>query len=113
VDRDRKAQFVLTGSSNFLLLEKISQTLAGRTAVLHLLSFSRIELEKGGFSFGDYEDLIFKGQYPRIYDRDIAPPDFYPAYIQTYVERDVRMMKNIGNVNAFIQFVQLCAGRTD
>jgi len=112
VDRDRKAQFVLTGSLNFLLMEKISQTLAGRTAVLHLLPFSRIELENGGFSFDDYEDLIFKGQYPRIYDRDIAPPDFYPAYIQTYVERDVRMMKNIDDINAFIQFVQLCAGRT-
>lgn len=112
VDRNRKAQFILTGSSNFLLMEKVSQTLAGRTAVLHLLPFSRIELEKGGFSFDDYEDLLFKGQYPRIYDRDIAPPNFYPAHIQTYVERDVRMMKNIGDANAFIQFVQLCAGRT-
>jgi uncharacterized protein len=112
VDRDKKVQFVLTGSSNFLLMEKISQTLAGRTAVLHLLPFSRLELEKGGFVFRDYDALIFKGQYPRIYDRDIAPSDFYPAYIQTYVERDVRMMKNIGDVNAFIQFVQLCAGRT-
>ena len=104
--------FILTGSSNFLLIEKISQTLAGRTAILHLLPFSRLELEKGGFSFDDYETLIFRGQYPRIYDRDIALPDFYPAYIQTYVERDVRMIKNIGDINAFIQFVQLCAGRT-
>jgi hypothetical protein len=112
VDNNRKIRFVLTGSSNFLLMGKISQTLAGRAAVLHLLPFSYRELENGGFAFGDYEALIFKGQYPRIYDRDIDPPDFYPAYIQTCVERDVRMMKNIGDINAFIQFVQLCAGRT-
>jgi predicted AAA+ superfamily ATPase len=106
VDQNRQAQFILTGSSNFLLLEKISQTLAGRTAVLHS------ELETGGELAAQYESLIFKGQYPRIYDRQIAPTDFYPAYIQTYIERDVRMMKNIGDINNFIQFTQLCAGRT-
>lgn len=108
VDENRRVQFILTGSSNFLLMEKISQTLAGRTAVLHLLPFSFHELEP----LPDrYESLIFKGQYPRIYDRDISPTDFYPAYIQTYVERDVRLMKNIGDINAFIQFTRLCAGR--
>jgi len=112
VDGDRQIQFILTGSSNFLLLEKISQTLAGRTAVLHLLPFSYSELEPNVTPFEHYESLIFKGQYPRIYDRDIPPTDFYPSYIQTYVERDVRMMKNIGDINAFIQFIQLCAGRT-
>jgi len=58
-----------------------------------------------------YENLIFKGSYPRIYDRGIAPTDFYPAYIQTYVEKDVRLLKNIGDINAFIQFTRLCAGR--
>ncbi len=108
VDENRQIQFVLTGSSNFLLMEKISQTLAGRTAVLHLLPFSFAELEP---SVEQYESLIFKGLYPRIYDRDIAPTDFYPAYIQTYIERDVRLIKNIGDSNAFIQFIRLCAGR--
>ena len=108
VDANRQVQFILTGSSNFLLIEKISQTLAGRTAVLHLLPFSLQELEPIA---GQYESLIFKGQYPRIYDRDIAPTDFYPSYIQTYVERDVRLMKNIGDINSFIQFTHLCAGR--
>lgn len=108
VDENRQIQFILTGSSNFLLMEKISQTLAGRTAVLHLLPFSLKELEPLTDS---YETLIFKGQYPRIYDRTIPPPDFYPSYIQTYVDRDVRMIKNIGDINAFIQFTQLCAGR--
>jgi uncharacterized protein len=108
VDENRQIQFILTGSSNFLLMEKISQTLAGRTAVLHLLPFSLVELQPVP---EQYEGLIFKGQYPRIYDRDIAPTDFYPAYIQTYVERDVRLIRNIGDINAFIQFTRLCAGR--
>jgi len=108
LDENRQIQFILTGSSNFFLMEKISQTLAGRTAVLHLLPFSLQELEPLANS---YENLIFKGQYPRIYDRTIPPPDFYPSYIQTYVDRDVRMIKNIGDINAFIQFTQLCAGR--
>jgi predicted AAA+ superfamily ATPase len=108
VDENRQVQFILTGSSNFLLMEKISQTLAGRTAILHLLPFSFEELEPGA---EQYESVIFKGQYPRIYDRAIAPADFYPAYIQTYIEKDVRLMKNIGDINAFIQFTQLCAGR--
>lgn len=108
VDEDRQIHFVLTGSSNFLLMEKISQTLAGRTVVLHLLPFSFTELEP---LEGPYEKMIFKGQYPRIYDRDISPTDFYPSYIQTYVDRDVRMIKNISDFNAFIQFTQLCAGR--
>jgi hypothetical protein len=89
-------------------MERISQTLAGRTAVVYLLPFSFAELAPGTES---YESLIFKGRYPRIFDRDIAPTDFYPAYIQTYVERDVRLMKNIGDSNAFIQFIRLCAGR--
>ena len=108
VDENRQLQFILTGSSNFLLMEKISQTLAGRTAVLHLLPFSFVELEPVA---EQYESMIFKGRYPRIYDRDIAPTDFYPSYIQTYVEKDVRLMKNIGDINAFIQFTRLCAGR--
>lgn len=108
VDENQQIRFILTGSSNILLMEKISQTLAGRTAVLNLLPFSFAELGSSGI---DYESMIFKGLYPRIYDRDIAPTDFYPAYIQTYVERDVRLIKNIGDINAFIQFTRLCSGR--
>ena len=108
VDGNRQIQFILTGSSNFLLMEKISQTLGGRTAVLHLLPFSLAELKPDAERL---ESVIFQGQYPRIYDRDMAPTDFYPAYIQTYIERDVRLLKNIGDYNAFIQFTRLCAGR--
>lgn len=112
VDQSRAVQFVLTGSSNFLLMEKISQTLAGRTAVLHLLPFAFSELEAGELFPDQYESLIFKGQYPSVYDRDLDPTDFYPAYIQTYIEKDVRMLKNIGDMNTFIHFTQLCAGHT-
>lgn len=108
VDENRQIQFILTGSSNFLLMEKISQTLAGRTAVLNLLPLSLKELESLPVS---YENMIYKGQYPRIYDRDLSATDFYPSYIQTYVDRDVRMIKNIVDTIAFIQFTQLCAGR--
>lgn len=112
VDSDRDAQFILSGSCNFLLLENVSQTLAGRSAILYLLPFSMPELDSSGLGFEQYERTIFTGQYPRIYDREIAPTDFYPSYIQTFVERDVRSIKNILDLNAFIQFLQLCAGRT-
>lgn len=108
VDEKRTIQFILTGSSNFLLLERISQSLAGRTAILHLLPLSLEELPPGDAS---YERVIFRGRYPRIFDREIAPTDFYPAYLQTYVERDVRLTKNIGDLDSFIRFVRLCAGR--
>ncbi|MFN3982493.1 MAG: ATP-binding protein [Caldilinea sp.] len=108
VDEKRTIQFILTGSSNFLLLERISQSLAGRTAILHLLPLSLEELPPGDAS---YERVIFRGRYPGIFDREIAPTDFYPAYLQTYVERDVRLMKNIGDLDSFIRFVRLCAGR--
>ncbi len=104
-------QFVLSGSQNFQLLESISQSLAGRTALFTLMPFSYSELKADGFDFNTVEDLIFKGGYPRIYDKDIAPADFYPFYISTYIERDVRQIKNIENIRSFMQFIQLCAGR--
>ncbi len=112
VDRKPTARFILTGSSNFLLMERISQSLAGRTAVLHLLPFSLSELAQGGYTFERYENLIFRGQYPPLYDRSLSPADFYPSYIQTYIERDVRLLKNIGDLDTFVRFTRLCAGRT-
>ena len=111
VDTQPEAKFILTGSANFLLMEQISQTLAGRSALLTLLPLSLTELASSGRLPATYEEAIFAGQYPRLYDRAIHPTDFYPSYIQTYVERDVRLLKNIADLNAFIRFVQLCAGR--
>ena len=112
VDDKQHIQFVLTGSQNFQLLQGITQSLAGRTMLLKLLPFSLSELGKAGIDFSNYEDAIFKGLYPGIYDRKINPQFFYPSYIGTYIEKDVRQIKNIENLNNFTRFLQLCAGRT-
>lgn len=109
VDENKEIKFVLSGSQNFLLLEQINQSLAGRTAIIKLLPFSLEELKLGVNS--DPFSSIFKGMYPPIYDRKIPPTDFYNNYIQTYVERDVRKIKNIGNLSDFRRFLSLCAGR--
>lgn len=103
--------FILAGSHNFQLMEGVNQSLAGRTAILRLLPFSHQEMREGGILTKDINEEIFNGGYPRIYDKSIAPTDYYPFYIQTYVERDVRQMKNIGDLSRFVRFVRLCAGR--
>ncbi len=112
VDDKQHIQFVLTGWQNFQLLQGITQSLAGRTMLLKLLPFSLSELVKAGIDFNNYEDAIFKGLFPGIYDRKIKPQFFYPSYIGTYIEKDVRQIKNIENLNSFTRFLQLCAGRT-
>lgn len=105
-------QFILTGSQSLLLSEKVSQTLAGRTAILKLLPFSISELEETGqFSEDGYEDWIFRGFYPRIYDQKMVPADFYPFYFETYLQRDVREIQNVRDLSQFSNFVRLCAGR--
>lgn len=105
-------KYVLTGSQNFLLLEKISQSLAGRTAVLHLLPFATSELERAELMPENLDLVLLQGKYPPIFDRPVDPTDFYPAYIETYLERDLRTMKNIGDLSLFRKFLILCAGRT-
>ncbi|MBN2831606.1 MAG: ATP-binding protein [Candidatus Omnitrophica bacterium] len=112
VDRSNKAgRFILTGSQNILLQENISQTLAGRVAILKLLPFSLEELKNTRYEPDSAEEYIFTGAYPRIYDKKIDPHDWYPNYIQTYIERDVRLIKNIPDLNTFQKFIKLCAGR--
>jgi predicted AAA+ superfamily ATPase len=103
--------FVLSGSQNFLLLEQISQSLAGRAAILKLLPFSLSELSDSAIDFNHWEEAVFKGFYPRLHDKQIHPVDFYPSYISSYIERDVRQIQNIENLASFSRFVQLCAGR--
>lgn len=113
VDESKEmGKFILTGSQNFLLLEKITQSLAGRVAVLHLMPLGMNELDKAGLLPGEVDKLLFSGMYPALYDRHINPPDYYPSYIQAYIERDVRSVKNIGDLAAFQRFVKLCAGRS-
>lgn len=107
----REGMYCLAGSHNFLLMESISQSLAGRTAILKLLPFSHSEMCNAKILPKTTDEEIFYGSYPRIFDKSIAPTDYYPPYIQTYLERDVRTLKNIGNMSDFLRFTQLCAGR--
>lgn len=128
VDNDGSpGKFILTGSQNFLLLNKISQSLAGRCAVLHLLPLSLSELEaRKPFALSnigkeipktkkdvqrDLMELLFKGFYPRIHDRNLEPSDWLGNYYRTYIERDVREIINIGDMEPFGRFIRLCAGR--
>ena len=111
VDEKKSVHFVLSGSQNFLLLQSITQSLAGRAAILKLLPFGLSELSAEGISFENYDEVIYKGLYPGLYDKEIEPSFFYPSYISTYLEKDVRQIKNIENLNSFSNFLQLCAGR--
>lgn len=103
--------YVLTGSHNLLLMESISQSLAGRTALLTLAPFCVEELRNVSLLPESTNKMLYYGTFPRIYDKHIEPSDFYPSYIQTYIERDVRSLKNITDYSAFTRFLKLCAGR--
>ncbi len=105
-------QFVLSGSQNFQLLERITQTLAGRVALFKLLPFDTQELKTAGLLPADWQSLVVKGCYPAIYDRGIAPAVFYANYIQTYVERDVATLLRVQDLRQFRNFISLCAART-
>ncbi|HEY5123311.1 MAG TPA: ATP-binding protein, partial [Ignavibacteria bacterium] len=104
--------YILTGSQNFLLHEKISQSLAGRVIIFNLLPFSYDELRNTKYKINKLSELIVKGFYPRIYDSGLNSSDWYPSYIQTYLERDVRQIINVGDINTFRNFLRICAGRS-
>jgi hypothetical protein len=108
-ERRQNALFVLTGSQQFELMRGISQSLAGRTALLKLLPLSLSEL--AFFPPLGIDEMLFKGFYPRIYDQNITPSQAYGDYYETYVERDVRQLINIKNLSLFQRFIRLCAGR--
>jgi len=110
-DRKMMGQFILTGSQHFLLLEKISQSLAGRVSILSLLPLSLEELVSAGAAIHDSFHLIMNGFYPRLHEVPVHARDWYANYIKTYVERDVRQIKNITDLNSFQRFLRLCAGR--
>ncbi|MBN2333905.1 MAG: ATP-binding protein [Deltaproteobacteria bacterium] len=127
-EEDRPGQFILTGSQNFLLLKSISQSLAGRCAIFHLLPLSYDELagrpslpvDQLGSVFPadrpipdrDLNDCLHRGFYPRIHDKGLEAQDWLRNYYQTYLERDVREIINVGDLEAFRRFTALCAGRT-
>lgn len=108
-EKEQNGSFILTGSNNFLLNSNISQSLAGRVGYLFLLPLDIGEINPGA---NMSNQLIFKGGYPEIYQKDIDPKKYYDNYIRTYVERDVRLLKNITDLYTFERFLRLCAGRT-
>lgn len=105
---DETGLFILTGSNNFLLQENISQSLAGRVGYLQLLPLSVSEI---GDLTTDSNELMLRGGYPAIYQQNIPAHKWYANYIRTYVERDVRLIKKIGDLQVFEKFLRLCAGR--
>lgn len=126
VDEERGGPFVLTGSQQFLLSERISQSLAGRAAILELLPLSLAELWRrrarrpdnlpGKPAPGDtprhgLDEILFSGMFPRIHDRGLDPPTWLDGYVRTYVERDVRSVAGVGDLDSFTRFLGLCAGR--
>ncbi|TZF82215.1 ATP-binding protein [Pedobacter sp. BS3] len=110
-ERNKPGEYILTGSQNFLLSAKISQSLAGRVFITHLLPFSLSELKNTEYWIENPDYFILKGFYPRIYDKDIPVDLYYPSYIQTYAERDVRQLVNVSNLHLFQKFMRLAAGR--
>ena len=108
-ERNIPGQYILSGSQSFLLNHQISQSLAGRVNVNHLFPFDITELEI--IENQEINQTILNGFYPRLYDKHISPNDFYPSYLQTYIQRDVRTLKGIENLHTFSRFLGLCAGR--
>lgn len=129
-DAGRPGQFILTGSQNLLLLEKVGQTLAGRSSILHLLPLSRSEIlgrppidpsrvarpkpdsrRKDGEE-GSLFETLWRGFYPRLFETEVDPADWLRNYDRTYIERDVREVLKVGDLETFNRFVRLSAGRT-
>ena len=106
-----KGRFIITGSNNFLLQENISQSLAGRVGYLYLLPLSINELPKHKLSVNEQ---IHKGFYPAMYEQEgqTDVSKYYLNYIRTYIERDVRLIRNVTDLYTFERFLRLCAGRT-
>ena len=111
VDREKEmGRVVLTGSQNFQMMERITQSLAGRVGLVELLPFSWSELGVAE-SRKSLDAVLFEGGYPPVHDRKLAPDLWYPRYIQTYVDRDVRSLRQVGDLLTFQKFIRLCAGR--
>ena len=114
-DSNKPGRFVLTGSQQFGLFSGITQSLAGRIGLVHLLPFTYHELysqKKYKAGSKDLDNVLFSGLYPPVHDRYLDPHVWYGNYIQTYIERDVRQMINVRDLSTFQRFIRLCAGRT-
>ncbi len=104
-------QFIFSGSQNFHLMQSITQSLAGRVAIFRLFPFDFQELKSAELLQNDYTTHMLKGFYPAIYDRNIKAVDFYPNYIETYIQRDVSELLAIQDMSLFRKFLSLCATR--
>ncbi len=112
VDRDRRpGRFVLTGSQNLGLMATLSQSLAGRSAMVQLLPLALSEV-RGEARASDINELLVRGLYPALYDRKLRPADWHAGYFATYIERDVRQLANVQDLRLFERFVRLCAARS-
>lgn len=109
---DRPGRFILTGSQHFGLSAAISQSLAGRTAVFQLLPLALDELRRFPDGPADLMTTLWRGAYPPIFDRAIDPSRWYADYVTTYIQRDVRQIANVTNLESFTTFLRLCAGRS-
>jgi predicted AAA+ superfamily ATPase len=109
-DEHPSYRFILTGSSNFALMQSVTQSLAGRAALLTLLPLSLAELRD--YLHADTNTLLLNGGYPAVWGKQIPAYDVYRSYYATYVERDVRQLLNVKEINSFKTFIRLCAGRT-
>lgn len=110
-ERRRMGDFVLTGSQQFGLLSKITQSLAGRVGLVHLLPLSQSELAGAGMAATSVDVALWQGAYPALYDRGISPEDWFPNYVATYVERDVRQLLAVRELGLFQRFLKMCAAR--
>lgn len=109
--RPSRGRFILTGSAQFSLLHSLNQSLAGRTALLELPPMGLEEVRRFPNPPTQLYDLIWRGGYPAVYDRELEPGEWYPSYVTTYLERDVRAILNVGDIMAFQAFLRLAAGR--
>jgi len=111
-ERQRNGEYIITGSQDFLMMEQISQSLAGRVALFNLLPFSLQEIKQSEYVVNSWEEYLIAGSYPRKWKQQIEPGEYYENYLRTYIERDVRLIKNITNLGLFQKFLQRLARRT-
>ncbi len=113
IDTDPKpGRWILTGSQNLSLLQSVSQSLAGRTALCNLFPLTRGETIRFAKHPETLDETLFAGSYPRIFDEGHDVPEWLGSYVATYIERDVRMIANVGDLSTFQRFVTLCASQT-
>jgi uncharacterized protein len=111
-ERAGMGEFILTGSQQFGLMAGITQSLAGRLGRVELLPFSATELASAGRLPVHLDEVLWRGAFPALNDRDLSPQDWFPNYVATYVERDVRQLLSVRDLTQFQRFVRMCAARS-